>query len=304
MLVFDFFLLGTALLVVGIALSRTRAAEEEAERLREELARRDEPLEQQEALAAIGLLTSELCEMIISPLTVLLGQCELGRRRDTGPERIATIERQARRIAAVVERHRAFAPSRRGDLRAVDPLRVADETLRFAAPEAAERAVALHREYDAVPPIQTNAFLLRKALRHLLGAALRSGAQDVTLAVGTLDGALLFCVADDGPGMDENQQRSALRPFDDGAVRSTGVSYAIASAIAEATGGQLLLESAPGEGTRASLRLPLPVQQWEEHGPAQGEPGVGAPDGNRTHVSSLGSWRSTIELQAHADRQA
>ena len=29
----------------------------------------------------------------------------------------------------------------------------------------------------------------------------------------------------------------------------------------------------------------------------------GAPDGNRTHVSSLGSWRSTIELQAHPDRR-
>ena len=40
-----------------------------------------------------------------------------------------------------------------------------------------------------------------------------------------------------------------------------------------------------------------------EEGPAQCESLVGAPDGNRTHVTSLGSWRSAIELQAHPSRR-
>ena len=72
MLVLEFFLTASALLAVGVALRRVRAAEDEAARLRHQLSRADEPLEHTEALAAIGLMTGELCEMIISPLTVIL----------------------------------------------------------------------------------------------------------------------------------------------------------------------------------------------------------------------------------------
>ena len=122
MLLLEFFVIASALLAVGIALRRTRTAEVDGERLRRELALQDEPIDEQEALAAIGLMSSELCEMIISPLTVLLAQCELAQGCGESNPRLATIERQARRIASVVERHRGLAPSRRADKVLIDPL--------------------------------------------------------------------------------------------------------------------------------------------------------------------------------------
>ena len=294
MLLLEFFVIASALLAVGVALRRTRSAEVDSVVLRRELARQDEPLEEQEALAAIGLMGSELCEMIISPLTVLLAQCELAQGCGESTPRLKTIEKQARRIASVVERHRGLAPSRRDDKVVIDPLVLADETLESLAVLAADRGVTIHRLYDDLPEFEGNLALWRKAIRHLVRAGIRAapkGIGDVTLAVGELDGAVVFCVADDGPGMDEHQRRSALRPFDGGSatLRSTGVSYAISAAIAEAIGAELALDSAPGSGTRASIKVSRP---------ARSGPAGGAPDGNRTHVSSLGSWRSTIELQA------
>jgi signal transduction histidine kinase len=298
MILFEFFLIASALLAVGVALRRTRAAEADADALRARIARRDEAHEETEALAAAGLVAATLCEAIVGPLTGVLAQCEIGRGAGEPSPRLGAIEGEARRIAAAFERYRGLLPARQIASRIVDPLRLADEVVESQDALARERDVSIHRLYDDVPAIEGPPLLWHRALQHLLRAGIRAaprGIGDVTLAVGELDGAVVFCVADDGPGMDALQIRSAVAPFECAApaLRSTGESYAVVAMIAEAAGAAFVIESEPGGGTRASLKVPV-----GKTGPARGGPGDGAPDGNRTHVSSLGSWRSTIELQA------
>lgn len=295
MILFEFFLIASALLAVGVALRRTRAAEADADALRARIARRDEAHEETEALAAAGLVAATLCDAIVGPLTGVLAQCEIGRGTGEPSPRLGAIEGEARRIAAAFERYRGLLPARRIASRIVDPLQLADEVVESQDALARERDVSVHRLYDDVPAIEGPPLLWRRALQHLLRAGIRAaprGIGDVTLAVGELDGAVVFCVADDGPGMDPAQIRNALAP-PEATMRSTGESYAVVAVIAEAAGAAFAIESEPGGGTRTSLKVPV-----GKPGPARGGPGDGAPDGNRTHVSSLGSWRSTIELQA------
>ena len=300
MLLANFLLLVVALLTVFVAFLRTRAAEDALERAQRHLAAGESKGEQDEALAAIGLMTGDLCEEIIPPITVILAQCELlhAAGEEESP-RLRTIEAQSRRIARAVEGHRGFAPKSAAAVE-VDAGALAREAIVELTPVAREAGVTLHPLLEDVPLVAGNPLLLKRALRQMMRAAISACGTlgDVTVAVGELDDCVGFCVADDGPGMDDRQRRRILEPADGerAELRGSRTGYAVVQAIAGATGATLVLDSAPGEGTRATLKLPIAVAQKE--GPAVGEPMVGAPGGNRTHISSLGSWRSTTELQA------
>ena len=268
MLIFEFILLSGTLLTVGIALRRLSSADAEAAALH---VRIRELMDQQtgsEELAAMGVLNSELCQMIISPLTVILGQCELARRQAEPDRRLQSIEKQARRIASVVERHRGICPSANAEVSEVDPRECARSAIEAIVGLASEREVRIHEMLDDdMPRIKANSFLLVRALRHLLRAGVEAapkGMGDVTLAIGELPVTgesthIAFAVADDGPGIDPVQLPHVFHPFPDegGSWRSAGSSYAIAYAIARAMGANLVIDTAPGAGTRATLKVPL-----------------------------------------------
>jgi signal transduction histidine kinase len=65
-------------------------------------------------------------------------------------------------------------------------------------------------------------------------------------------------VSDTGHGMDERVLERAMDPFFTTRPSGTGLGLSIVQRIMEAHGGQVNLRSKPGEGTTASLRLPVP----------------------------------------------
>jgi len=69
------------------------------------------------------------------------------------------------------------------------------------------------------------------------------------------DGAVLT-VADRGPGIPADVLPHVFDPFFTTKRKGTGLGLAIAQAITDAHGGRLDIDSAPGRGTRVSLRLP------------------------------------------------
>ena len=151
------------------------------------------------------------------------------------------------------------------DNRLVDPEQCVREAAESLKEFAKERDVNVHLLLDASPLVPTNAFLLQQGVRQMLKVAIEvspQGRGNVTLAVGLLpvEGApthAAFAVADDGPGVDPDALRSFLRPLSPGGVAPAGVGYAVVDAIARALNGELLLDSSPGEGTRATLKVPL-----------------------------------------------
>ena len=106
--------------------------------------------------------------------------------------------------------------------------------------------------------------LLRRVLDNLLDNAVRHGGdgQPVTLRVAADAGAVRFEVVDRGPGLSADELAHVFTPFwrsDGSRTRDTGgvgLGLALAREIARAHGGDVTLDSAPGRGTRAVLRLP------------------------------------------------
>jgi signal transduction histidine kinase len=141
-----------------------------------------------------------------------------------------------------------------------DLVRRAAEHFRQAA---SDRALAL--EVDAaLPQVDGDPALLRRALDNLLDNARKyaDGDAPVALSARAVPGGVVLEVADRGIGIDPADLPRLFTPFfrtDRSRARGTGgvgLGLALARRIAEAHGGTLEVESAPGQGTRVRLRLP------------------------------------------------
>ena len=107
---------------------------------------------------------------------------------------------------------------------------------------------------------------LRQVLINLLGNAVKfteSGA--VVLEVRQRQDQYHFAVRDTGPGIAAEHQELIFAPFQQGPSQAnmggTGLGLSIARRNVELMGGQLRVESAPGEGARFSFSLPLSPAQ-------------------------------------------
>lgn len=122
------------------------------------------------------------------------------------------------------------------------------------------RSVAL--ELGAPPPTPVQAQALRRAVDNLVENAWRHGGAPVVLRTGSAGNAVWIEVQDHGPGLAASELERVRQPFTRGeAARSgrpgAGLGLAIADRVARAHGGRLDLHSAPGQGLRARLVLPL-----------------------------------------------
>ncbi|WP_271079280.1 sensor histidine kinase [Aurantiacibacter sp. MUD61] len=115
--------------------------------------------------------------------------------------------------------------------------------------------------------IPLRATWLRRALRNLISNALRYGDQ-ARVSLAREDGAAVIRIADNGPGIPDNQIAEMLEPFTRGEAsrnRETGgagLGLTLARAIAEQHGGTLTLANDRGadgevEGLVAEIRLPM-----------------------------------------------
>ena len=129
---------------------------------------------------------------------------------------------------------------------------------------ARERGLTL--TVDLAPAaVNGDAHLLARALSNLLDNALKyvPAGGTVRVRTATAGGEARFEVADDGPGIDAEALAHVFEPFwrpDDSRSRQTGgtgLGLAIVKAIAERHGGAATLASADGQGTTATLALPL-----------------------------------------------
>lgn len=107
---------------------------------------------------------------------------------------------------------------------------------------------------------------LAMVVRNLLANAMRHTSSRVRVATGTDEGGAFLVVADDGPGVPEEERERIFDRFvrlDDGRARDeggSGLGLAIVAAVVEEAGGTVVVDEAPGGGARFTVRLPA----WED----------------------------------------
>jgi signal transduction histidine kinase len=115
---------------------------------------------------------------------------------------------------------------------------------------------------DGPTPTIGDADALRRALDHLVANAARHATARVMIGVERDDGEVRVHVDDDGGGIPRGQRESVVRRFvrnDEGRARDNGgagLGLAVASDVAAAHGGRLVIADSPFGGARVSLILP------------------------------------------------
>ncbi|MFV8184086.1 ATP-binding protein [Streptomyces sp. AF1B] len=133
-------------------------------------------------------------------------------------------------------------------------VRDAAEDLRVQQPE---RPITV--DADGTLLVRADESGLRKVLGNLLGNVRTHTPADVPvrLELTREDGHVRLCVADRGPGLsDEDAARVFDRFFRAGGGAGSGLGLAIVQGVVEAHGGEVAVDTAPGEGLRVSVTLP------------------------------------------------
>ncbi|MCX8007432.1 MAG: PAS domain S-box protein [Coriobacteriia bacterium] len=128
-------------------------------------------------------------------------------------------------------------------------------------PLAEERGLALKVETEVCATCTTDPQLVRQILWNLLSNALKYTERgSVTVEAKCTPGSVSISVADTGPGMTPEQIERAFDAFTrfrpPGDSPGTGLGLAISKRLADLLGGQLHVESRPGEGSTFTLEIP------------------------------------------------
>jgi two-component system sensor histidine kinase AtoS len=104
---------------------------------------------------------------------------------------------------------------------------------------------------------------LRKAFLNLILNGMEALAPGGRMTVGTAwasgDRAVVVTIEDTGAGMNEETLAKLFDLFYTTKPEGTGLGMAIARSVVDRHSGTLAVDSAPGRGTRVTVRLPLEV---------------------------------------------
>lgn len=116
----------------------------------------------------------------------------------------------------------------------------------------------------SLPVVRGNAVRLQQVFQNLIGNAVKhmdkpEGNIEVTCS--SSDGRWCFCVADDGPGIEERHFQKIFQIFQTLSPRdkkeNTGVGLAIVKKVVQAEGGRAWVESKVGEGSKFYFNWPV-----------------------------------------------
>jgi anti-sigma regulatory factor (Ser/Thr protein kinase)/PAS domain-containing protein len=213
---------------------------------------------------ATPLVDSAIHKALRSPLDSIVRSAEAMIDRPDGPVRdeysayAADISAAARHLLSVIRSLGEQAEA--GGTQQVDLPELVSEAIALMGSAAREREIVV-----AVQPVDSllahgESRSVIQILVNLVGNAVRYSAEQtaVTISYEKSNGSVMVHVADEGPGIERADQERIFEPFQQGKSRSggSGLGLSIARRLARAMGGDVRLQSRPGEGSRFTLALP------------------------------------------------
>jgi signal transduction histidine kinase/ActR/RegA family two-component response regulator len=212
---------------------------------------------------------------IRTPLNAMLGLSQIGARDSTEPAsqtRFARIEEAGLHLLGIVDDILDFSKLEAGKL-SVERRRfrlaaALTTAMGMVADRARAKNLSLNLVLDPAVPewVVGDALRLRQVLVNLLSNAVKFTPQgQVTLRVAPQADQVALQVIDSGIGISAAQQAALFQPFEqaDGSTTrrfgGTGLGLAISQDLAGLMGGQISVQSAPGQGSTFTLLLPLPA---------------------------------------------
>jgi signal transduction histidine kinase len=140
----------------------------------------------------------------------------------------------------------------------VDMAQLLDQAFERYRDEAQRRSIDYQQEVRDRPVIISDGDRVLQVVGNLLSNAFKATPDggSISLELAQQNGTVHVSVADTGPGIPQEARERLFRPFVSGNAGGTGLGLAIAKEISTALGGQIILQSEVGKGSRFELVLP------------------------------------------------
>ena len=219
-------------------------------------------------------LVADASHELRTPLATIRGYAELARQGALSEELseeevMQRIEATAQRMGVLIDdllllarldQHRSLA------IEPVDLLAVSSDVVREFALMADEHHLGIVADGSEPAIVLGDPDRLRQVVSNLVSNAMghTPPGTSVTVSIRVTEDEVALEVADDGPGMGEEEGARAFERFyradssraRDGASGGSGLGLAIVQALVEAHGGRATIRSAPGHGTVVLVHLP------------------------------------------------
>lgn len=208
-----------------------------------------------------------------TPLTAVMGYLSLMEEGLAGPvtpeqrKHLAQVKTSSHQLLDLIGDLLALTTLKRGGLEVAmsafdvrNPLHEAISATRGRADGVALRV----SEPEAPVMMVSDQRMIAKLLIALLSNAYKfTSSGEVRLSVTTCNGRVVYCVVDTGIGIPESMQQQVFEEFrqvDGSSTRrygGSGLGLSLAQRLAHLLGGEIYLESAPGEGSTFRVELPM-----------------------------------------------
>lgn len=222
----------------------------------------------------LAKVASHMAHELRSPLNSILGFSEMlaGESSDRFTEAqrkeyAGLIHRSGTHLLGVVENMLDIGQLKAGRLELSENLfdvgLLCHESVAILEPQIRDSALQIDVNYPHdLPPLYADEKCCRQMLINLIGNAIKftSGAGEVSLTARQVKGHIEFEVKDSGVGIPDEALGRLGRPFErvEGTdVPGTGLGLSLVRQMVELHGGTFKLESVLGEGTTATLSLPI-----------------------------------------------
>ena len=227
-------------------------------------------------LAALGVLSAGVAHEINNPLAYLLLNLEFLARELPSlahdPSKLEALMVRvhdachgAERVASIVRDLRTFARADEGTRGPIDVKAALESALNISGNELKQKAV-LVRDFEPVPPVHAHPHRIEQVLLNLLLNAVQALPErtpdqpphEVRARLRSSAGQVQISIEDTGVGIAEEQLGKIFDPFftTKPVGVGTGLGLPICRSIVRGLGGEISVESTPGQGSRFTVVLP------------------------------------------------
>jgi two-component system cell cycle sensor histidine kinase/response regulator CckA len=264
-------------LIGGICTDITELKRMEAERRR-----LDEKFREAQKMESLGVLAGGVAHDFNNLLTGMIANGEMALEDlepgGDGHSCVSDILLASRRAAEICDQMLTYAGRSPKVMQTVDVSRLTREMVQLVDASLSRNARLRLELHPSLPAVHADPAQLRQVIMNLVinaSKALVDGRGDITIQTRAADDRVQIEVADTGCGMDEATRSRIFEPFF--TTRSSGRGLGLASVlgIVRSHGGSIDVESAPGEGTRFLISLPMSQPAGDEGDSADGAGGRG-----------------------------